>query len=545
MSRAHLHRSVTDSEGNVVPNTKVTIYEAGTSQLLIQSIYQTSVGSGQQPNPWTTSDGYISIYLDKPQTVRIGLAVQGSPETYIEDVPVLPGPENLVQALVGFQIANAPAPGQYLQSGQAGVAAWVDAADVINSKPSPLLQVKTYDWSGAVLDDATVLDASGQSVAPSFVDVSADAKPSGWSFTKAMKLPVTGPITVVTPPQTYQEPGSAIFLYKVVSTSQGVGAASLHFSMDSDALSVDTPTVADMCNVWQVGYLDKVPTGSHQVRITHRPGTDTSSYVLLGPVWMQYGNNIPAHDHNGSATDSTKIGTNASADFAGGTAVGSGAKALDQNATAFGYLAQANLTGVAVGASAVAAVDSVAVGHNATGNLSLDSSVTPATPKGGWVAVGKSANAGELNAVAVGARSAALGPRSIAVGPDTKTGSPAEAIAIGSGAQALALRAVALGQGAIVAAGHDYSLAIGPGAVTTAAHQAVIGDAGTTVVVPGSLRQTGGDAVFGGPGSKLGFFGSAGITRPTVQGSRGGNATLAALLSLLANMGLIVDGSTS
>lgn len=43
----------------------------------------------------------------------------------------------------------------------------------------------------------------------------------------------------------------------------------------------------------------------------------------------------------------------------------------------------------------------------------------------------------------------------------------------------------------------------------------------------------------------VGFFGAGGITRPTITGSRGGNAALASLLSQLNLMGLITDGTTA
>ena len=42
----------------------------------------------------------------------------------------------------------------------------------------------------------------------------------------------------------------------------------------------------------------------------------------------------------------------------------------------------------------------------------------------------------------------------------------------------------------------------------------------------------------------LGFCGAAPVTKPTISGSRGGNAALASLLTALASMGLITDSST-
>ena len=43
----------------------------------------------------------------------------------------------------------------------------------------------------------------------------------------------------------------------------------------------------------------------------------------------------------------------------------------------------------------------------------------------------------------------------------------------------------------------------------------------------------------------LGFFGAGGITKPSVTGSRGGNAALASLLTALANLGLIFNDTTA
>jgi hypothetical protein len=48
-----------------------------------------------------------------------------------------------------------------------------------------------------------------------------------------------------------------------------------------------------------------------------------------------------------------------------------------------------------------------------------------------------------------------------------------------------------------------------------------------------------------GTGPALGFNGTFPITKPTVTGSRAGNAALASLLTALANYGLIVDSSTA
>lgn len=48
-----------------------------------------------------------------------------------------------------------------------------------------------------------------------------------------------------------------------------------------------------------------------------------------------------------------------------------------------------------------------------------------------------------------------------------------------------------------------------------------------------------------GSAPMIGFLGAAAVARPTVTGSRGGNAALASALTALANLGLITDSSTA
>lgn len=47
-----------------------------------------------------------------------------------------------------------------------------------------------------------------------------------------------------------------------------------------------------------------------------------------------------------------------------------------------------------------------------------------------------------------------------------------------------------------------------------------------------------------GAGGVIGFFGATPVARPTVTGSKGGNAALGSLLTALANLGLITDSTT-
>jgi hypothetical protein len=46
-------------------------------------------------------------------------------------------------------------------------------------------------------------------------------------------------------------------------------------------------------------------------------------------------------------------------------------------------------------------------------------------------------------------------------------------------------------------------------------------------------------------GNKLGFHGATAVAKQTVSGSRGGNAALGSLITALANLGLITDGTSA
>lgn len=48
-----------------------------------------------------------------------------------------------------------------------------------------------------------------------------------------------------------------------------------------------------------------------------------------------------------------------------------------------------------------------------------------------------------------------------------------------------------------------------------------------------------------GSAARLGFFGAAAAAKPTVTGSRGGNAALASMLTALAGLGLLTDSTTA
>lgn len=81
---------------------------------------------------------------------------------------------------------------------------------------------------------------------------------------------------------------------------------------------------------------------------------------------------------------------------------------------------------------------------------------------------------------------------------------------------------------------------------TTAATEPFTIEASTgAVAVTGALTVTGNCTLTDAAGDTLKFHGGTGATQQTITGSRGGNAALADLLTKLATLGLIVDGTTA
>lgn len=80
----------------------------------------------------------------------------------------------------------------------------------------------------------------------------------------------------------------------------------------------------------------------------------------------------------------------------------------------------------------------------------------------------------------------------------------------------------------------EWDDALGGGRLTT-----------ITNAQPLLFQTEGGPLVLGTGTSAIGFFGSAGGTKPTVTGSRATGAATASLLTALAALGLVIDNSTA
>jgi hypothetical protein len=76
------------------------------------------------------------------------------------------------------------------------------------------------------------------------------------------------------------------------------------------------------------------------------------------------------------------------------------------------------------------------------------------------------------------------------------------------------------------------------GSLNVAAGALQVGDGAAFILAP--LEVAGAVSL----GGNIGFYGTAAQAKPTVTGSRGGNAALTSLLSALANLGLVVNSSS-
>lgn len=529
MTRAHFYTKVTDDQGNVVPGTQVTIYQPGTLTLLEASLFDNEVGSTTLPNPFVVNDGIIDFYLDRPGQVKVGVRASNGTERTFDDQDVYPDPHTVVQAIDGLRITNIPQAGNFLQAIGAQEATWVTAPELETAALSEVQYLRQQIFSTQSLGDLTLRTASGASASPIFTNVSGDTKPPGFSFTHALDWNTSQRIIATVPTALFVESGLVQFLYKVTPPTADKTAATLRITLDEAPVWSQTASAPEQYDTWLVGYLANIPPGTYTVRIHHIPGTDPASRVLLGSLVMRYGGQVPPHAHEGAGVLSTAVGTSASANFEAATAVGSMAVAGGTSGTAIGAHAVAMTNGTAVGSRSTAGDGAVAVGHMARTSPGATDAV----------ALGLDASVQGAAGVALGSSALVTAARGVALGSSTRAGE--WAVAVGPEAIATAIDSVAIGVGATAV--HARSVALGPGAQSTQADQVVLGTAQDTTVIPGNLRQSG-DVSLGTAGSTLGFFGEAGTTRPTVTGSRGGNAVLATLIAHLADLGLIIDDTT-
>lgn len=88
MTRSHLYAVATDAAGNAQENAVIRLLQPGTTTLIASPLYDSDTNVVSISNPFTSVSGQISVYLDTPQRVRIGIAPVGGAERFIEDIDV-------------------------------------------------------------------------------------------------------------------------------------------------------------------------------------------------------------------------------------------------------------------------------------------------------------------------------------------------------------------------------------------------------------------------------------------------------------------------
>jgi hypothetical protein len=148
------------------------------------------------------------------------------------------------------------------------------------------------------------------------------------------------------------------------------------------------------------------------------------------------------------------------------------------------------------------------------------------------IAAGLNATAGGQGARA-GATNATCYGQSSAANPFAGDGTDGTAFGQNSGVEETG--GCAFGQNSFVPTGHVNAGAIGRDSISTASQRFTLGRVGGTAQQIQELQISGGFAANG----------AVPQTAPSVTGSRGGNAALASLLTVLDAIGLITDNTTA
>lgn len=271
-----------------------------------------------------------------------------------------------------------------------------------------------------------------------------------------------------------------------------------------------------------------------------------------------FGDSCQAGTGTGKATENIAVGAFAVAGLTAGT-VASDCIAIGDGCAAGSYSPTSPFTysdcivigdGAQAGDDSHDSADCIAIGDGASANGTHDCVAIGDGPfctvtSFDCVAIGDGPQCDGSNSIAIGNGPLARGTEVIALGHLAKTDNGAtEAIAIGHSAEVNGAfnDAVAVGHGATVTGSNSVSIGRSSlGASSAAAGEVALmnGDFNFKVGTINGVQ-------FGASSSvKMGWFGAAPITQPSVTGSRGGNAALASLLVQLASLGLIVDNTVA
>lgn len=88
MPRAHLHKGVTDSSGNLIQNVSVSLYEPGTTTPIADPIFLDDTTLVSTAQPLTFASGEIDLYLERARRVRLSVTAPNAAPNYYEDVDI-------------------------------------------------------------------------------------------------------------------------------------------------------------------------------------------------------------------------------------------------------------------------------------------------------------------------------------------------------------------------------------------------------------------------------------------------------------------------
>jgi hypothetical protein len=551
-----------DEAGNLLSGVTVYVDAEATDAPTAQTLWASRevTDASQYANPIEIESGILDFWVNEPERLKLTVVKQGRPDQVVY-IDALPSGSEIVQSLEPLRITNTPTPGDVLVGGAiAGEAEWDTAPAAVltsttpgtdyeftsGSIPGAITQVSRY--SGVLagemgyLEDATADPNHGTQpalVVETIVDAPTDP---AFTYTKAIRIDGQVGETDLTNcarlAPTMADGGRVELWVRVASTP---GEA-------STILAVQPVSFDGYENFWvrRVAF-DPSQSGEWVHLLIEVPDTDdglvevligetnsssnAASSTLLAQIQPISGGVIPPHNHPGTGLNSLVVGSSAIASGDYSVAAGVNAEATQNYNVAIGYDAEATgADSMAIGATSRAtAAQTTAIGYSAEATVDNGLAVgyeSEASAVQGS-AVGHTARATAADATAVGAQAIASGAGSVALGAESSAG---------------ASSSVAIGARAVVDPAHANSVAIGKDAATTAQDQIALGSASHLVLVQGVWRNLG-DTLIGSADSRVGFFGSAGTIKQEVSGSRDGNVALAALLTALADMGLITDSS--
>lgn len=87
--RAHFYRPAQDNQGNILPNVQVTLYDPGTTNLITDTVWADGSSNNVLNNPFISSNGVVSFYLDNPRRLDVKLVQGNAAPTTLSDQDIL------------------------------------------------------------------------------------------------------------------------------------------------------------------------------------------------------------------------------------------------------------------------------------------------------------------------------------------------------------------------------------------------------------------------------------------------------------------------